>query len=38
MPVRFEVAEDDVWIEGVLVSADDDGRATAIERLQIESD
>lgn len=38
MPVKFEVAEDDVWIEGVLVSADDEGRATAIRNLQIESD
>lgn len=38
MPVRFEVAEDDVWIEGVLVSTDDEGRATGIQSLQIESD
>ncbi|MDO8736880.1 MAG: TIGR00282 family metallophosphoesterase [Thermoleophilia bacterium] len=38
MPVRFEVAEDDVWIEGVLVSANDEGRATGIRGLQIESD
>jgi len=37
MPVRFEVAEDDVWIEGVVITADDDGRATAIESLQIEA-
>lgn len=38
MPLKFEVAEDDVWIEGVLVSVDDEGRATGIESLQIESD
>lgn len=36
MPVKFEVADDDVWIEGVLVSSNDDGRATQIKRLQIE--
>ncbi|MEK6536880.1 MAG: TIGR00282 family metallophosphoesterase, partial [Actinomycetota bacterium] len=36
MPARFEVAEGDVWIEGVLVTADDQGRATAIESLQVE--
>ncbi|MEK7817286.1 MAG: TIGR00282 family metallophosphoesterase, partial [Actinomycetota bacterium] len=34
MPVRFEVAEEDVWIEGVLIESDSDGRATAITRLQ----
>ncbi len=36
MPVKFEVAEDDVWIEGVVIDAGDDGRATAIRRLQLE--
>lgn len=36
MPVKFEVAEGDVWIEGVLITADDQGRATAIESLQVE--
>ncbi len=35
MPVRFEVAEGDVRIEGVLIDADDDGRATAIRRICI---
>lgn len=35
MPVRFEVADEDVWIEGVLIDADENGRATAIERLQL---
>ena len=34
MPVRFEVAEEDVWIEGVFIESDSDGRATAITRLQ----
>lgn len=38
MPVRFEVADDDVWIEGVLVSTDSEGRATGIQNLQVESD
>lgn len=38
MPVRFEVADDDVWIEGVLIEADDKGRATSIQRLQIAAD
>lgn len=38
MPIRFEVAEADVWIEGVLIDADDQGRATAIERLQIQGE
>jgi metallophosphoesterase (TIGR00282 family) len=37
MPIKFEVAEDDVWIEGVLVTADDEGRAMAIESLQLEA-
>ena len=38
MPIKFEVAEDDVWIEGVLVNADAAGRATAIENLRIKTD
>lgn len=38
MPIKFEVAEDDVWIEGVLVTADVAGRATAIENLRIKTD
>lgn len=37
MPVKFEVAEGDVWIEGVVVTATDDGRATAIKRFQVEA-
>lgn len=35
MPVKFEVADGDVWIEGVLITAGDDGRATAIERVEM---
>ncbi len=31
MPVRFEVAEGDVRIEGALIDCDESGRATAIE-------
>lgn len=37
MPVRFEVASADVWIEGVVIDAGNDGRSTAIERLQVEA-
>ena len=37
MPVRFEVADEGVRIEGALVSAGDDGRATAIERIRAEA-
>jgi 2',3'-cyclic-nucleotide 2'-phosphodiesterase len=35
MPVRFEVAEGGVRIEGVLVTCGPDGRATAIEPLRV---
>ena len=38
MPIRFEVADDDLWIEGVMVTADEKGRATSIERLQLHAD
>jgi len=38
MPVKFEVADDDVWIEGVIVSTNEEGLATGIRGLQIESD
>jgi metallophosphoesterase (TIGR00282 family) len=31
--VRFETAEEDPWLNAVLVEADDEGRATAIEQL-----
>jgi 2',3'-cyclic-nucleotide 2'-phosphodiesterase len=33
--VRFETAEDDPWLSGVLVEADADGRATSIEQLLV---
>ena len=35
MPVRFEVAEGGVRIEGALVECGDDGRATAIEPVRV---
>jgi 2',3'-cyclic-nucleotide 2'-phosphodiesterase len=31
MPTRFEVADGDVWLEGVVIVSDDDGRALRIE-------
>jgi hypothetical protein len=35
MPVKFEVADEDVCIEGVVIDADEDGRARTIERLRV---
>ena len=35
LPVRFQPAEGDVRIEGVVVDCADDGRATAIELLRV---
>ncbi|MHB1389912.1 MAG: TIGR00282 family metallophosphoesterase [Thermoleophilia bacterium] len=35
MPVRFEVAEEGVVIQGVFIEADAAGRATGIERVQL---
>jgi 2',3'-cyclic-nucleotide 2'-phosphodiesterase len=32
-PTRFETSEEDPWLNGVLVDAADDGRATAIEQI-----
>jgi hypothetical protein len=37
MPVRFEVADEGVRIEGALIQANADGRATGIERIRIEA-
>jgi metallophosphoesterase (TIGR00282 family) len=37
MPVRFEVSEDDPWLNAVLVEAGDDGRATRIEPVLVEA-
>jgi metallophosphoesterase (TIGR00282 family) len=33
MPVRFETADEDVWVMGAAVEVTDDGRATAIEQV-----
>ena len=36
MPVKFETATDDPWLNGVLIEADDEtGRATSIEQLLV---
>ena len=37
MPVRFEVADEGVRIEGALIRTNADGRATGIERIRIEA-
>jgi metallophosphoesterase (TIGR00282 family) len=33
MPVKFETATDDPWLDAVLIEADESGRATAIEQI-----
>jgi 2',3'-cyclic-nucleotide 2'-phosphodiesterase len=33
MPVRFETSDEDPWLNGVLIEAGADGRATAIEQI-----
>ena len=33
MPVKFETATEDPWLNGVLIEADDAGRATSIEQI-----
>jgi metallophosphoesterase (TIGR00282 family) len=35
MPVKFETATDDPWLNGVLIEADDSGRATSIEQVLV---
>jgi calcineurin-like phosphoesterase len=35
MPVRFEVADEDVWIEGMFLKTNAEGRATAIEPVRL---
>ena len=35
MPVKFETATDDPWLNGVLIEADDAGRATSIEQILV---
>jgi metallophosphoesterase (TIGR00282 family) len=38
MPVKFETATDDPWLNAVLIEADEDGRATSIEQLLLPDD
>ena len=38
MPVRFEVATDNVWLEGVVLELGQDGRALRIEPFEVSSD
>jgi calcineurin-like phosphoesterase len=33
MPVRFDTADEDVWINGVVVGIGDDGLATSIDQV-----
>ena len=33
MPIRFETAEEDVWINGAVVEVGDDGLAESIEQV-----
>ena len=33
VPVRFETSDEDPWLNGVLVEAGPDGRATSIEQM-----
>jgi metallophosphoesterase (TIGR00282 family) len=35
MPVKFETATDDPWLNAVLIEADDNGRATSIEQVLV---
>jgi metallophosphoesterase (TIGR00282 family) len=35
MPVKFETAGDDPWLNGVLIEAGDDGRAVSIEQVLV---
>ena len=38
LPVRFEVADGDVWLEGVVVEIGSDGRARRIEPFEVSAD
>jgi len=38
MPVRFETADEDVWLMGVAVEIGDDGRARGIEQILVPAD
>jgi metallophosphoesterase (TIGR00282 family) len=35
MPVKFETSDEDLWVMGCLVEADESGRATSIEQLMV---
>jgi hypothetical protein len=35
MPIRFETAEEDVWLMGALIDVGDDGLARSIEQILI---
>ena len=37
MPVKFETADEDPWLNAVLIEAGDDGRATGIQQLLVEA-
>jgi calcineurin-like phosphoesterase len=37
MPVKFDTADEDPWLNAVLIEAGDDGLATSIEQLLIEA-
>jgi 2',3'-cyclic-nucleotide 2'-phosphodiesterase len=37
MPVKFDTADEDPWLCGVLIEAGEDGRATRIEQLLVEA-
>src|ERR671929_430731 len=37
MPVKFDTADDDPWLNAVVVEAGSDGRATSIEQLLVEA-
>ncbi len=38
MPTRFEVAENDIWLEGVVLELGEDGRALRIEPFEVAGD
>jgi 2',3'-cyclic-nucleotide 2'-phosphodiesterase len=35
MPIKFETADEDPWLNGVVIEAGDDGRATGIQQLLV---
>jgi len=35
MPVRFETAEEDVWVMGAIVEVNEDGLADSIEQVLV---